>query len=368
MIMNVGPPNNRPRRNNDGFSTKMVALKAGVIGAAVVTLFNLWAFHSYYSSQKDDDVHLTHLDVDDEQPRLEEEDWWTAVDEKDDEIQSAEWEPIIIDNNSKKSSSAVVAKTTPTALSSQLSSSTASCFEARDDTVPEHLYGKLAKPYLNLGFPKTGTSSLHKFFECGGLQSAHYRCNRIDSCARCIRQSVEAGGDPLELCALGRKDIDVYAQMDDGHYFPQIEVLDDIVAAYPEATLFLTFRNMTKWYNSLKKWPPRKRGPHLNDKLRENNITGFPTGVGENVSEFSDWFCNHVQRVRRVVNDNPSLTLVEVDIEDANIAKRMSDMFEIGESCWGHANVNPIANPDLNITEGVEVAKKFKMLKNKGEI
>ncbi len=365
MIINVGPPNNRPRRN-DGFSTKMVALKAGVIGAAVVTLFNLWAFHSYYSSQKDDDIHLTHLDVDDEESRPSV-DWWTSVDESD-AIQSAEWEPIIIDNNDKKSSSAVVAKTASSALSSQISSSTASCFEARDDTVPEHLYGKLAKPYLNLGFPKTGTSSLHKFFECGGLRSAHYRCNRIDSCARCIRQSVEAGGAPLELCELGGNNIDVYAQMDDGNYFPQIEVLDDIVAAYPEATLFLTFRNMTKWYNSLKKWPPRKRGPHLNDKLRENNITGFPTGVGKNVSEFSEWFCNHVQRVRRVVNDNPSLTLVEVDIEDANIAKRMSDMFEIDKNCWGHANVNPIANPDLNITEGVEVAKKFTMLKKKGEI
>lgn len=365
MITNVGTTNNRPRRN-DGFSTKMVALKAGVIGAAVVTLFNLWAFHSYYSSQKDNGIHLTHLDVDDEEPRFEEEDWWTTVDEGD-ATQSAEWEPIINDN--KKSSSPVVAEATSSALSSQLSSSTASCFEARDDTVPEHLYGKLAKPYLNLGFPKTGTSSLHKFFECGGLRSAHYRCNRVDSCARCIRQSVEAGGEPLELCELGGNNkFDVYAQMDDGHYFPQIEVLDDIVAAYPEATLFLTFRNMTKWYNSLKKWPPRKRGPHLNDKLRENNITGFPTGVGKNVSEFSDWFCNHVQRVRRVVNDNPSLTLVEVDIEDSNIAKRMSDMFEIDESCWGHANVNPIANPDLNITEGVEVAKKFTMLKKKGEI
>ena len=33
-------------------------------------------------------------------------------------------------------------------------------------------------------------------------------------------------------------------------------------------------------------------------------------------------------------------------------------MFEIDESCWGHTNANPIANPDLDLSK-VQVAQKF---------
>ena len=146
--------------------------------------------------------------------------------------------------------------------------------------------------------------------------------------------------------------------MDDGIYFPQIELLDEIVAAYPKATLFLTFRSVEKWYNSMKNWPPRKRGPHMVDKLRKENITGFPSGVGENIDEFGDWYCKHVERVRDIVARNPSIALVEVDIEDPSIAKRMSKIFEIDESCWGHSNVNPISNPDLDLS-GVQLSRKF---------
>ena len=101
----------------------------------------------------------------------------------------------------------------------------------------------------------------------------------------------------------------------------------------------------------------------MNDKLRDANITGFPSGVGENVDEFADWYCKHVERVRDIAERN-SIALVEVDIEDSTIAKRMSDMFDIDESCWGHTNANPIANPDLDLSK-VQVAQKFVQIAKK---
>ena len=105
------------------------------------------------------------------------------------------------------------------------------------------------------GFPKMGTSSLHAYFKCGGLKSTHYYyCNDDNTipnkdrlCVSCIKESVKAGLPPLTQC----DNADMYAQLDDGVYFPQIELLEDIVQEYPNATFFLTFRNMEKWYNSL---------------------------------------------------------------------------------------------------------------------
>merc|ERR1711862_282293 len=58
------------------------------------------------------------------------------------------------------------------------------------------------------------------------------------------------------------------------------------------------------------------------------------------MAEFAEWFCQHTQRVRRAVDNNPNHTLVELDIDDPNIGSYISDVFDIDVSCWGHYNVN----------------------------
>ncbi len=118
-----------------------------------------------------------------------------------------------------------------------------SCLRARNNTVAKSSYGKLPKPYINLSFPKMGTSTLHSFFECGGYQSTHFRCSRSSSCAKCTSQSVLNGFPPLKEC-IDERPSDVFAQLDNGTYFPQLELLDEFVKGYPDATFFLTFRDI----------------------------------------------------------------------------------------------------------------------------
>lgn len=135
-----------------------------------------------------------------------------------------------------------------------------------------------------------------------------------------------------------------------GH-FSQIEYLDEIIRAFPNGTFFLTFRSMERWYHSMTHWPPVNDGvgdAHMSDGLRRANITGFPPGTGRNVEEFGRWFCNHVKRVRDVISNNPQQTLVEIDIEDPTVSARMSDVFDVDEKCWGHANVNKRLHPELD--------------------
>jgi len=195
-----------------------------------------------------------------------------------------------------------------------------------------------------------GTTTLHEFFKCGGLDSAHMTCGN-GGCAACIKDSVKAGLPPLSKC---KKKLDVIAQIDNGGYFPQIELLEELVHGVSNATFFLTFRSMEKWYYSIKHWPPRMNGPHMDDRWKKSNITGSPSNEREsNPEEISDWYCNHVKRVRQIVAQNPSHTLVEIDIEDPGIGQRMEDIFGIDKSCWGHTNVNAIIHPDLNESQVV---------------
>jgi len=177
----------------------------------------------------------------------------------------------------------------------------------------------------------------------------HYRCGRDVTCAECIRQSVHAGLGPFAKCGVA----DVYSQIDNGSWgrFPQIEYLDEIIRAFPNGTFFVTFRSIEKWYHSLTHWPPSDDlvGPHMSDGLRDANITGFPSGTGRNLEEFSEWFCSHVQRVRDVVARNPYQTLVEIDIEDPNVSTYMANVFDINERCWGHQNVNAKLHPEHDV-------------------
>ena len=227
------------------------------------------------------------------------------------------------------------------------------CFMARNDTVSLSKYGKLKPPFINLGFPKMGTSSIHSFFACSGYRTMHYRCVRYQqetdvTCAACIKQSIEEGNNANPFAKCGKAD--VYSQLDNGSWgqFPQVEYLEEIVGGIPNGTFFLTFRSMHKWYHSITHWPPENGefGPHMSDGLRLANITGFPSGMGNSLEEFSDWYCRHVQRVRNLVAKNPSQTLVEIDIEDPTVNSYMADIFDVDASCWGHQNVNAKLHPE----------------------
>ena len=129
--------------------------------------------------------------------------------------------------------------------------------------------------------------------------------------------------------------------------------------SYPSgATFFLTFRSMDRWYSSICNWPPNKKLQRMNDRLMHLNITGFPAGRGRDMNEFNDWYCKHVMRVREMVAKYPLHALVEVDIEDPEMGRKLKDMFGIDTGCFGQANVNAHIHPELK--HGVGLSSYFK--------
>jgi len=79
------------------------------------------------------------------------------------------------------------------------------------------------------------------------------------------------------------------------------------------------------------------------------DIKGFPSGTGRNVHEFSAWFCNHVRRVRHAAEKQPSLTLIEIDLDDERgTRQRMSELLDVDANCWGRSNANLELHPELS--------------------
>ncbi|KAL3816235.1 hypothetical protein ACHAXA_002181 [Cyclostephanos tholiformis] len=204
-------------------------------------------------------------------------------------------------------------------------------------------------PVINLGMPKIGSTSLWKFMACAGLRASHWKCGDGSYyCADCIRDSVSAGLLPLDKCG----NYDAYAQIDgplSSHdraskkliYFPQIEMLDGIFNAYPNATYVLTFRSMDGWHRSLSNWFSSLSSLSMKERMERSNVTGLYVDANDTIATkrrvFDDFFCDHVKRVRRVV---PRERLVEIDIEDENAGVTLAETFDADASCWVHANAN----------------------------
>ena len=223
------------------------------------------------------------------------------------------------------------------------------CLRARIDPTPQQrrLHGKsipVNLPVINIGLPKMGTTSLQNFFACAGRSASHWTCGAGSYCSMCIRDSVRMGLPPFERCG----NYDAYLQIDGPRskkrnskllYFPQIEMLDEIIRGYPNATYLLTFRSMDGWYRSLSDWGGPKRfrtSLSLKERMKRSNVTGLHDDA-DGTRDFAAFFCDHVKRVRDAV---PWERLVEIDIENDDAGIMLAETFDADAGCWGHMNAN----------------------------
>jgi hypothetical protein len=201
---------------------------------------------------------------------------------------------------------------------------------------------KLPKPVFVVGFPKTGTTSIHNMFTCAGLKSSHYCCcgssiTHTDckdgrSFSECIRHNKKGGLPVLQGCG----DYDVYAQVDAelgrSIHLPQHFDLDLIHSYAPHATFLLNLRPARDWMNSVTHWYG----------LGGRFLTAFNVDVKRvnRNQALEEIFLNHTEFIRDFVRLHPSHPLVEVDISSPTAGIVLSDAFGIPASCWGLHNHN----------------------------
>jgi hypothetical protein len=190
----------------------------------------------------------------------------------------------------------------------------------------------LPTPILVMGMPKTGTSTIHAFFERAGYRSSHYKCQGM-YCGLCIQAAIKKKEPPLKACG----DYEVYAQMDIENlgqcHLPQVVDLDILYQEAPNATWILPTRNMTRWARSTQNWigaSMRSLAKRL-AKCKEGPETPFP-------KDLIAWHQAHLERIRNYCSAHPSLTLVEIDIEDPTTGTVMAQHFRSDASYWGHEN------------------------------
>lgn len=173
-------------------------------------------------------------------------------------------------------------------------------------------------PVLNMGFPKTGSTSLHKFFQCAGLSSSHWKCGK-SFCGLCIKNNVVASKPPL----LGCGKTDVWTQLDVENppsecYFPQIQATEQLHKYYPHSTWLLPRRPYQDWLRSMHHW-------HSMDQRIHKCLP--------KVSDLQALLEDHVAFIRSFNH-----TIIEFNISSPEpLFKAFPN---IKRSCWGHRNRN----------------------------
>jgi hypothetical protein len=222
----------------------------------------------------------------------------------------------------------------------------------------------ISTPVFVPSLPKSGTTSIWQYFNCGGHKASHQvsllsslLLNRALKCrfnsgviwllqwirlnetysiqtGECVQKNIAVDRPPFEGCG----DYDVYT--DTGYatarippsvtcFYPSVDALDQIYRHYPNITFIMVVRNTAQWYKSLESWG---EGSLLN-RWKLCNTTNLP-GVDATEQDFMQFYDWHTDRIRKFVSDKPSIRYIEVQLESKDTGAILEREVGIPSRCW----------------------------------
>jgi hypothetical protein len=147
-----------------------------------------------------------------------------------------------------------------------------------------------------VGYPKAGTTTIHDFMACIGLQSNHGNNGKR------MFQNLAKGARLYDIQA------HAYAQLDVNRgtgYYPQISLLDELHELDHDSTLVFNFRPMKDWIRSITEWFGMRRrmgsflmpGLVLTPEQRQRAKTKYKSTLPSKV-QLAQWWCGHALHIR----------------------------------------------------------------------
>lgn len=197
---------------------------------------------------------------------------------------------------------------------------------------------------LNVGLPKSGTTTLSRALRRSGLKVADWRIrpHQTENAAhhnQLVGELVYKGyfetGDPL--AAFGAFDaITEMSAIVPGHNFwPQTDwgLLSTIMERHPSARFLLSARDPGKTADSMMRWNSLGKR-----RLPRQYVPGLPSGYGQTTEQIQRWIEGHYAFVRRVFAGTDRL--LEFDIADPDAAAKIGAFLGRDLPWWGRANTN----------------------------
>lgn len=195
------------------------------------------------------------------------------------------------------------------------------------------------KPIFAAGLPKTGTTSLHKYFLSvkikGVFQSSHTYTKLHNGTSiragACMQQQFLQKKPMLRTCGRFQVWSDSGYALRGDCFYPLWHALDLFVQQYPYATIILNTRNATDWTNSIHTWSKGSLAKRWM-KCRNGLSPTLPRTLKK--KEWIHFYHVYHERIRQACQQHSTLKCIEFDIGDANAGAILEREFGIPALHW----------------------------------
>lgn len=189
---------------------------------------------------------------------------------------------------------------------------------------------------FNLGLPKSGTTSVQKALATAGVRSAHwYMRDSKRFVGSSMYRNHFMGHDPL--ADLAQYDAVTQADLVTNRrsFWPQMDlaILRAVRVHHPECVFLMLTRDPAKILNSISNWYD------LRMRLIRLGAPGLPPRAAQSDGAIIAWIEGHYRNMRACFRDDPRFA--EIDIEDADIQQRLSEIVGKELNWWGQINTSP---------------------------
>jgi hypothetical protein len=199
---------------------------------------------------------------------------------------------------------------------------------------------KISGPVLIMSLPKSGTTSLQKYFQCGLATreaSAHYWSYDFqDQIGKCMESNLKENIPVLTGCGIKNattafSDFGLVRQKNKGQgcFYPGFsdEFWNNLAAYYPNATIVLGTRGAESWHKSAEKWASGS----LIYRWRRH-CDNFP-GMNGTAADFAAFYRRYSDMVKtRAAKHN--LRYVHVALEDPETPLRLHEQIGFRVDCF----------------------------------
>lgn len=195
---------------------------------------------------------------------------------------------------------------------------------------------------VNLGLPKTGTTTLARALKMAGLKTADHRIRRhqTDDAAlhgAFVGELVYRGhfhcGDPAALLD-GFDAISEMSCLRGGHsLWPQMDfaVIAALRTRHPQVRFVATWRPAQDVARSMLAWSDLGT-----ERLPACDIPGLPRGYGETSAERTAWIAGHYAHLDAIFAGDPAY--LRLDVAAADAPERLAAHIGRPVPWWGRAN------------------------------
>ncbi|WP_323769118.1 hypothetical protein [Antarctobacter sp.] len=203
---------------------------------------------------------------------------------------------------------------------------------------------------VNLGLPKTGTTTLHHALSQAGWRAADHKVRRIHDptpgkggtyIARQLYNGYFETGDPFRhLDGLYDALTEISALNPSATLWPQCDyaMIKAMRLARPDMLFVATWRPAAETSDSMRRW--NNLGE---DRLPAGHIPGLPEGYGATDPQRIRWIEGHYAMLRDLFGDDPRYLELPVGADDAR--NRLAAHIKMDLPWWGRRNENPETGP-----------------------